>query len=179
MWLRDDNTGAYAEIGYYSGYPSSYGVTSYFYGYIAPGGSYQQQFIQQVSPPDKGGYTSFKITRNRQTTSTLLVAAVSVGYYINYSAVISDNQGGTTWAGNDIQIGSRLYANSSYNPSSNGTISWTANDWQAYNGGNGQYIAQTTDGNMTQDAYQHPYWQVHPYVQGSNGGTFANSCCYP
>jgi hypothetical protein len=173
LWLVDTNVNAWAEIGYYMGNPNSNSVISYFYAYVPPGGSYSETRIAQVPTVDKNKYTSFKITRNNQTTSTLLLAAVSVGGTTNFSVVINNNQGGSNWAGNHMIIGSELYLTTDSNPSSSGDVRWKANKWQT---SSGTYVAQTSEGNMTDDAHQDPSWETSP-APGNDGGTFKNSCC--
>lgn len=179
LWLDDWNTGAWTEIGYYSGYPYSVGALNYFYAYKPPNGTYTIQNIAQVPLPDVGGYSDIKITRNRQTPSTLLLAVVSTYQYTNWSAVITNNQGGTDWGGNNMSIGSEMGFTTKGAPSSNGTVKWTENRWQMYNGGNGQYVYQGSNGNIIAEPYQHPYWEIDP-AHSSTGGIFDDWCCsYP
>ncbi len=102
MWLDDFNTGAWTEIGYYSGYPTALGVLKYFYAYKAPGGSYSEHDISQVPLPDVNGYSDIKITRNGQSVNSLHLAIVSTYLYTNWSTIIINNQGGTDWGGNNI-----------------------------------------------------------------------------
>lgn len=104
----------------------------------------------------------------------LLVAIV--GAATNYSATFVDAQGGSTWAGNDIQIGSELIYNGGTVPTSNGSVDWQWNRWQDNTGGGSSYHFQTTDGYMVDDGYQHPSWGVHP-GSSPTGGQFLNYCC--
>jgi len=175
MWLADTNTGAWTEIGYYSGAPSSWNDISYYYAYTPPYGYYTEVRIGSVTPPDRGGYSWIKITRNRQTRSTLRLDIWSTYYYTNFITTINNNQGGYDWAGNRMDIGSELDFNDPSTPSSNGVIRWRGNSWQL---SNGNYMAQTT--NVWPVAYpyvfQHPYWEVWP-SQSPDGGIFANWCC--
>jgi hypothetical protein len=174
VWLDDTNVNAWAEIGYYVGYPNSYSVTSYFYAYQLPNnGAYIENRIGQVPVADKNGYTSFKITRNRPTTTTLLLAAVSVAGTTNFSIVINTTQGGSNWAGNLITVGSELDLITDSNPSSNGDIRWKANKWQL---SDGTYVAQVNGGSVVDDAHQNPSWETVP-ATGNDGGTFKNWCC--
>ncbi len=185
-WLADTTNAAnpsWVEIGYYTGYPSAVGSLAYFYARQIPTDPqpYQETYVASVPPPDLGGYTGFKITRNRQAPNQVLLGIWSANNWTNWSGIVTTPQGDSTngtWAGNAEDIGSELEGYGQYNVSSNGSIYWKNNLWQhgdaAYYG---QYVYQNTNPTpIIQNGYHHPSWAELP-SQSTTGGKLANWCC--
>ncbi len=175
LWVADTQyyPSATVEVGY-GAIGDQGGGMWYYWASTPPFGSQEKHYVAQIPSGDYGGYTGYKITRNRQDAAHVVVGIWSANY--GFSTVAINPMGASTWLGYNMDIGMELSANNDgtvIRHSSGDNIYLRQNMWQM---SNGTYVYQNTNGNLQPlNGPINAYWQTQP-VPGGTGGQFSTYC---